>query len=77
MTHTTMLTSRSFLSSEPMIDESLSTRSRASALRMTYSHQVWDASNNSESVPFDDDSRPADSLFAIRDIFDIRKLGRL
>ena len=77
MTQTTMLTHRSFPSSEPTIDESLSTRSRASALRMTYSHQVWDASNNSESAPFDDDSRPADSFFAIRDSFDIRKLGRL
>jgi hypothetical protein len=77
MTQTTMLTHRSFPSSEPTIDENLSTRSRASALRMTYSHQVWDASNNSDSAPFDDDSRPADSFFAIRDSFDIRKLGQL
>jgi|SRR5580698_1588144 hypothetical protein len=54
MAHTTMLTRGRSLSGGPAIDRSLSTYSRTSALLMTYSHQVWDASNSLE--------QPADQI---------------
>ena len=50
MTHTTMLTRRRFLSSGVAIGGGLSTRPLASALLMSYSHQVWDASNTPEKM---------------------------
>jgi endo-1,4-beta-xylanase len=43
-----MLTRRRFLSSGAAIGSGLSTRSRAAALLLSYSHQVWDASNTPE-----------------------------
>jgi hypothetical protein len=48
MAHTTMLIHGGSLSSDSTTGRGLSTHSRTSALLMTYSHQVWDASNSSE-----------------------------
>src|SRR5260370_32068514 len=48
MIHTTMLTRRRFLSSGVAIGGGQSTRPLASALLISYSHRVWDASNAPE-----------------------------
>lgn len=77
MTTTTMLTRRRFLSSGVAIGGGLSTRPLASALLISYSHQVWDASNTQRLLPLDDDYRPTESFFAIRDCFDKRNQGKL
>lgn len=50
MTTTTMLPRRRFLSSGVAIGGGLSTRPLASALLISYSHQVWDASNTPEKM---------------------------
>jgi beta-glucosidase len=57
MTHTTMVTSRRFISSGGAIRDSLSTRALASALIISYSHRVWDAPNIPETTadPITDD----------------------
>ena len=48
MAHTAMLMDGGSLSNDSTIGNGLSTRTRTSALLMTYSHQVWDASNSSK-----------------------------
>jgi hypothetical protein len=73
MAYTTMLAQRRLLPGGLTIGEGLSPHSRASALLRSYSHKVWNSSNTSESLPFDDIDnvyRPTESILAIRDSID-------
>lgn len=72
-----MLTRRRFVASGVVTESDRSSRPLASALLVSYSHRVWDASNTPEEMPVptvEDDSSRAQALASIRGrAFEVKK----